>query len=168
MILALYSIWLVPCEEQRGMLQDVIDRLAGKFGTPAFMPHATLCSGEWNRSEAELAEAVERLAAELPVELGVDGIDWTDRWLTFFFLRLCGADRFFEKAAAVVEGFHLPAVGPHLSLMYSFGDKDVDRNAERAALDVPPAVLFNRLALVSPGAGCWQDVPDWNILHMTG
>lgn len=165
-----YSIWLMPCAEQREELQQTINGLSARFATPSFMPHVTLCSRVWNKSEAALFAAVEtvgRSLRESRLSLKEDGIGWTDHWATFFFLRLTGADDLFSQAAERVEGSHPPEIGPHLSLMYSFGDKQISRDALRAELEgsLPELIRFDSLVLVRPATGRWEDVERWETVR---
>jgi putative hydrolase of the HAD superfamily len=161
----LYSIWLMPCVEQRAMLEETIRRLANRFDTPPFAPHATLCSGVWKKSQAELMDAVGRLQSALSVELSSGGIDWTDHWSTFFFVRLTGAEDLFAFAAEQLNGSHPPSVGPHLSLLYSFGGQSIDRETLRSELagSLPETIRFDSLAMVRPLTGRWEDVAGWQI-----
>ncbi|QHI68825.1 hypothetical protein [Tichowtungia aerotolerans] len=161
-----YAVWLVPCEEQREPLQQIIDSLAAEFKTPTFVPHATLCSGVWKNSESELIKQVRKLPVEFPLELQSAGIDWTEHWSTYFVLRLGGKTDLFKKSAAQLPGSHAPKIGPHLSLLYGFNASRVDRNALRATLNVPPAVCFNSLMLVRPETGRWEDVDFWEELGL--
>jgi hypothetical protein len=162
-----YSIWLVPCAEQREVLKQTIDSLAARFQTPPFAPHVTLCSGVWRKEEAELAGQVDRVAAELPVTMAADEIGWTDQWATFFFLRLSGAKGFFKRAGSLVEGSHPPPVGPHLSLLYGVDAPQIERPALRQELSgrLPETVCFDKLALVRPATRRWEDVESWEIVH---
>lgn len=97
----------------------------------------------------------------------VDGIDWTDHWATFFFLRLACTDDLFSRAAERVEGSHPPEIGPHLSLMYSFGEKTIDRAALCAELEgrLPEVIRFDSLALVHPATDRWEDVERWETVQ---
>jgi hypothetical protein len=171
-----YSIWLAPCAEQREVLQRTIDSLAVRFGTPSFEPHATLCSGVWNSTEADLTDVVDKVGRdlrarrELSLSVSSDGIDWVDRWFGFFFLRLrCDSDCF-ERACRMVKGSHPPEIGPHVSLLYSFGKERIDREALRAELAgaLPDIIRFDSLTLVRPSTGRWEDVSDWETRHRTG
>ena len=162
-----YSIWLMPCAEQRGEMAELIQALSGRYATPVFTPHTTLCSGAWNLDEQDLRNAFERLAVQTAsVELAVRGIDWTDHWASFFFLRLAGGEALFERAASCIDGAHLPSVGPHLSLLYGLELADIDRDVLRAELAVrlPPRIRFDLLALVRPSTGRWEDVGNWETL----
>lgn len=165
-----YSIWLMPCAEQCDPLEETIRQLAERFGTPPFLPHITLCSGIWEKEESKLNGLVERLAAELPIPMSAGEIDWTDQWSAFFFLRLSGAGAFFERAAFLVDGSHLPPVGPHMSLLYALNVSEIDRAALRQELAgcLPPLIYCDRLAVVCPEAGCWEPVNRWHILHTAG
>lgn len=101
----------------------------------------------------------------LPVN--TSGIDWTDHWATFFFLRLTGADDLFARAALLADGSHPPEIGPHLSLMYSFGNHIIERDALRAELEgiLPDVIRFDSLALVRPATGRWEDVERWETVR---
>jgi hypothetical protein len=174
----LYAIWLVPRAGQGDALQRVIDSLAARFGTLRFVTHTTLCSGVWTGAEEGLIERVDQLLGELPVSLDAGVIDWTERWSTFFFLRLCGGDALFQRAECVVEGAHGPELGPHVSLMYAGKAGEgrqgclphVGRDALRAELVgcLPERVRFDSLALVRPGSVGWADVAGWDIAHKVG
>jgi len=162
-----YSIWLMPCAEQRTELEQIIRKLSIRYCTPLFIPHITLCSGAWSKDEEDLRDAFERLAAQTaPVELAVRGIDWTDHWVSFFFLRLRGAEDFFQRAACGIAGAHLSEIGPHLSLLYRFNPERFDREALRQELvkRLPPCIRFDSVALVRPSTGLWEDVDQWKIL----
>lgn len=162
-----YSIWLMPCAEQRTELEQIIRELSVRCRAPLFIPHTTLCSGIWSKSEEDLRDAFERLAAQTaPVELDVRGIDWTDHWNSFFFLRLRGAEDLFQRAASCIERSHLSEVGSHLSLLYRFNPEGLDREALRQELvgRLPPCIRFDSVALVRPLTGLWEDVDQWKIL----
>ena len=161
-----YSIWLMPCAEQQTELEQMIRELSVRYRAPLFIPHTTLCSGVWSKDEENLRDAFQRLAAQTaPVELDVCGIDWTDHWASFFFLRLGGAEDFFQRAVCGIEGAHLSAVGPHLSLLYGLDPMSIDRDALRQELAgwLPPRIRFDSLALVRPSTGRWEDVDQWEI-----
>ncbi|MBC8206735.1 MAG: hypothetical protein ISR85_01130 [Kiritimatiellales bacterium] len=162
-----YSIWLMPCAEQRAELAALIQALSNRYATPAFAPHTTFCSGTWNLDEQDLRDAFGRLAVQTaPVELTVRGIDWADHWAFFFFLRLAGGEAVFKRAPSRIEGAHLSSIGPHLSLLYGLGAAGIDRDALRQELAVrlPPRIRFNSLTLVRPSTGRWEDVGSWENL----
>jgi hypothetical protein len=158
-----YAIWLMPCAEQRGALERIVRSLSSRFRVPSFAPHATLCSGVWTQSEASLLETVERLPMHWPVDLSIAGIDWVEAWFGFFFIRLRCESGLFIQAAECVEGAHPPGIGPHVSLLYGFGDQRIDREALRAEWigSLPPILRFDALALVCPAANRWEDIAGW-------
>ena len=165
-----YSIWLVPSAEPRTELERLTCELAERFGMPSFTPHVTLCSGMWSGSELQLVNAVECLAAQAKrIEMAIDGMDWTDCWSTFFFLRLRDAEALFELAARCIEGSHLPTVGPHMSLLYGFELTDIHRDVLQRELAgrLPLSICFDSLALVLPEAGRWENVRGWKTVHTT-
>ena len=159
-----YSIWLMPCAEQRAELTELIQALSGRYATPAFIPHTTLCSGIWSLDEQDLRNTFERLAIQTaPVELTVRGIDWTDHWASFLFLRLAGGKELFERAVSCFDGAHLSSVGSHLSLLYRLNPAGIDRAALRQELTdrMPTHIRFSSLELVCPATGRWEDVVSW-------
>jgi len=163
-----YSIWLVPCAEQRAKLARVIESLAARFGTAPFAPHATLCSGTWDQGFPALIQTVDRMAAQFSSQrLTVEGMSWSDRWFGFFFLRLRCETNLFERACGLAEGSHSPDIGPHVSLLYSFDAEGIDRHALREGLAgaMPSAIRFDTLELVRPATGRWEDVAGWETLH---
>jgi len=163
-----YSIWLVPCAEQRVELARMIGSLAARFGTIPFAPHATLCSGTWGQGLPALIETVDRMAAQFSSQrLNVEGMSWSDRWFGFFFLRLRCEMNLFARACGLVEGSHSPDIGPHVSLLYRFNAEGVDRNALREGLMgvIPSVIRFDALELVRPSTGRWEDVAGWESLH---
>lgn len=165
-----YSIWLMPCAEQCETLRQTINSLAVRFEVPPFAPHVTLCSGHCYTEKTDVLDALEGLAAKtVPVELAVEGVGWTDHWASFFFLRLSGANVLFKHAAALFEDAHPPSVGPHLSLLYGLNAAAVDRAALRQEMagSLPSTIRFDRLALVRPATGRWEDVNSWKILNVT-
>jgi hypothetical protein len=159
----------MPCAKDREELGRIIDSLAARFETPPFTPHATFCSGVWRREASCLTALVARLAAELPITMGVEEVDWTDHWATFFFLRLSGAEDLFSRVSGLVEGSHPPPVGSHLSLLYGPGASCIDRASLRQELVdcLPATIRFDRLAMVRPATGRWADVKSWEICYNT-
>jgi len=147
-----YAIWLMPRAEESLVLEKAICALSARFGTPSFASHATLCSGVWNMETSRLLDTVNRLTEILTsTEVQTTGVDWSDHWSTFFFLRLC-------------------EMGPHISLMYCFDLVGLDRETLRTALaaQMLSTVRFDSLALVRPSTGRWEDVGSWEILHLVG
>jgi hypothetical protein len=166
-----YAVWLVPCAEQRIGLKQIIQRLAARFGTPLFEPHSTLCSGIWTQGLPALTHAVDGLAGRsAPLSMAVTGLDWIDRWFGFFFLRLrsVDSDDLFIRARRQVAGSHPPEIGPHVSLLYNFGEDEMDRAALRDELagTWPAVIRFDALKLVRPASGSWEDISSWEILHV--
>ena len=60
-----YSLWFVPAHPLHDMLARIIGDLAQRFGTIAFAPHATLCSGKWVGGLDDLKREVDRLSSAL-------------------------------------------------------------------------------------------------------
>ena len=166
-----YAIWLMPRAEESLVLEKAICALSARFGTPSFASHATLCSGVWNMETSRLLDTVNRLTEILTsTEVQTTGVDWSDHWSTFFFLRLCDGSGLFPAEIFLPQGSHRPEMGPHISLMYCFDLVGLDRETLRTALaaQMLSTVRFDSLALVRPSTGRWEDVGSWEILHLVG
>ena len=162
-----FALWLAPAEEPRRELRRIIERLAGRFGAPAFEPHATLCSGESPMPSDDPGRALDELGRAFgPISLAVEGIGWTDDYFQFFFIKLAddGPRGIFRRAGSRIAGTHSPVVGPHLSLVYA------DRESiDRAALErelaprLPARIAFDAIRLVMPSKDGWRDISRWEI-----
>lgn len=69
-----YSIWLMPCAEQRAVLGQVISDLASRCDALSFISHATLCSGEWSGEQSTLSAVFKVLAGRLPPTVRFDSM----------------------------------------------------------------------------------------------
>jgi len=150
-----YSVWLVPAHPSRDALARVISEVAQRFGTPAFTPHSTLCSGKWEGGLEALKQLVDRLSSSLrPMTFATRGIDCGDQRTTFFYLKLDNdqAVPLFTQAARSLPGSHAPEIGAHLSLMYAEPTAGIDRKALANELSdrMPQQIDFDELQLVTP------------------
>ena len=150
-----YSVWLVPVPPLRDMLAGVISELAQRFGTLAFTPHVTVCSGKWGDNLDDLKRKADDLTSSIqPMTLAAHGIGCGEKRTTFFYLKLDNdqARLLFAQAQRALPGSHSPAIGAHLSLMYAEPNADIDRNALATELTdlVPRQIDFDELQLVTP------------------
>lgn len=165
-----YALWLIPADDDRQRLSDFVDELARRFNTPRFAPHATLCSGRWSADLRDLTKAMDDLSGQTsPVCCAVDGIGQTKGFFTFFYIKLIAdaPDNVFNLAIAAVEGARLPAVGPHVSLIYSDAVAEIDRSVLRNELAdrLPARIVFDSMQLVMPAHDDWQAMDGWKVKH---
>ncbi len=152
------------------MLARIISELAQRFSTPAFTPHATLCSGKWEGGLEDLKRRIDRLSSLLqPTTIATEGIDFGDKKTTFFYLRLDNklATPVLTQAKHTVPHSHSPPIGAHLSLMYAEPSADIDREAlaNELADRIPRQIDFDELQLVTP-VGRESASDHWQPQHV--
>ena len=145
----------MPAHPLHDMLTRVIGELGQRFGTIAFAPHVTLCSGKWTAGLDDLVGKVDRLSCVLqPTTMASNGFGWGDKKTTFFYLRLDddAATPLFTQAKRALPGSHTPKIGAHLSLIYAKQTAPIDRKslAGELADRVPKQIDFGQLQLVTP------------------
>ena len=165
-----YSVWFVPARPLREMLARIISELAQRFGTPAFTPHATLCSGKWEGSLDELKRKVNAASTSLqPVTLVTHGIDCGEKRTTFFYLKLDNeqAAPLFAQARRALPGSHSPEIGAHLSLMYAEPDAGIDRKALATELAhrLPGQIDFDEVHLLT-ATDAESGIDHWQTHHV--
>ena len=115
-----FTLWLTPQEPLATTLRALIRRLAADFDAVEFEPHVTLFCGPSKETEARATAGA--IAARFPpVELGVDRLDYTDRFTKTLFVQfaeLAAARRMFEAARDCYASASNYAFNPHLSLIY--------------------------------------------------
>jgi hypothetical protein len=165
-----YSVWFVPARPLRDMLAHLIGELAQRFGTPAFTPHSTLCSGRWDGSLDSLKQKVNAVSASMqPMTLAAQGIGCGKKRTTFFYLRLDNdlAAPLFAQAKRALHGSDTPEIGAHLSLMYAEPSARIDRKslANELAERMPQQIDFDELQLVMPVAK-GRNNENWQLQHV--
>lgn len=145
----------MPAHPLHDMLTRIIGELAQRFGTIAFAPHVTLCSGTWTAGLDDLVSKVDRLSSVLqPTTMASNGLGCGDKKTTFFYIRLDDdvASPLFTQAKRALPGSHSPKIGAHLSLIYAEPTAAIDRKslAGELADRVPNQIDFDQLQLVTP------------------
>ena len=75
-----YSLWLRPFGDTAFSIQQRINKLSEKYGTPSFEPHVTLLSGI-RYGETELIQLTETLAGALePFDLLLTKAGYTEKF----------------------------------------------------------------------------------------
>ncbi len=165
-----YAIWLMPAEDDAGLFSALIDELARRLGTPAFPPHATLCSGAWRGSLSDLKTKVDGIAHQcVAPRVAAAGLGGDDSRFHFFYLALKrdGLAHITRLAERALPSSHRPNVGPHISLIYCEDIEAVDRQKLMRELTprLPSLIAFGRLALVLPDGNDWHDIENWRSIH---
>ena len=173
-----FALWLLPAPAWADRLKYTIAELAQHHRAHSFEPHLTICSGHGSADGGDRARAVEGLARSWsPIALRVDGLECGPDYFTFLFLRLQQAPGLdlIGQALLALPGCHGPAVGLHLSLLYTdptpgAPGSAIDRGALALELESQlvqqgrdRGISFDRLALVQPGPGGWRHGWPWTI-----
>lgn len=168
-----YAFWLIPREDQASQLQSLIHELANRYQTPSFIPHVTLCSGQWSRASTELCSIAQAVAVEFKsLALATAGIGHIDRTFQYFYIAI--HDQKFEaiaqSARALLQSARTPKPCPHLSLMYSSDYGQIDRAELAKDIQglVPDTIAFDRIACVMPRNNDWSDIAGWQELGSYG
>ena len=115
-----YTLWLTPAEPLRSTLRSTIQQLAASLDAVEFEPHVTVSCGKSNDAEARVI--VDRIARQFgPIELAVDGLEYTDRYTKTLFVQFRESARLRRMAETTAASYALPSsytLNPHLSLIY--------------------------------------------------
>ncbi len=147
------ALWLLPESQQAAALAGNIGRLARRFGTPRFEPHATLLGAMPCGRGEDLTGCAASLAAGCgPLELPVTGIGGGEAPFRILYLRLGESPALGDlRAAAARRCPHREAQPwfPHLSLLYGRLPATVLRRlAAELAGSFPASLRFDRIALI--------------------
>ncbi len=164
-----YALWLLPEGEATALLAPRLNALADEFAAPHFAPHVTAYGGR-AVIDAGLTAICARLARALaPTALEVSALTRGDFLFQTLFLALnttLPLALWFEQVLSDLGNPKNYRLKPHLSLLYAPLDdaaKQVLAEREQAwfAQHCPRVLCFDRLALVTPGAGGWHDFDGW-------
>ncbi len=100
--------------------------------------------------------------------MAVNGYGQADTYFTFLFIRLKSVDVYtvFRAFTDAIHGTTAPAVGPHLSLMYSDTGNEIPRHEIVQKLPrLPRSIAFEEVQIVMPQDGNWHDVDRWEVRH---
>ncbi|CAM2005963.1 hypothetical protein APED_04760 [Acanthopleuribacter pedis] len=150
-------------------LQGEIHRLAARFDAPRFTPHVTAYGGKAVVDEALEAVVRRLVAACVPLTLPVTGLTHGDFLFQTLFLSLGATPALADWFTEITDALGNPKnyrLNPHLSLIYA-PLTDADKQAlsfEKQGwyeAEVPASLVFDRLALVTPGPRGWHPFDHW-------
>lgn len=164
-----YAFWLMPRVDQASQLQSLIHELANRYQTTSFIPHVTLCSGQWSRGRTELCSIAQAVKVQFKrLALATAGIGYVDRKFQYFYIEIVDQqfDVVAEPVRSLLQTARTPRPCPHLSLMYSSDYEQVDRAqlAKDIQESVPETIAFDRIACVMPSNNDWSDIAGWQEL----
>ncbi len=157
-----FTLWWIPCAEDRSRLQSVITSLARKHSTTAFSPHVTVCSSIEDAGVAiELGELLAK--NQRPFEVVPECLEHSNAFYRAFTIRLKIGDSLRDARAVCVAkaGIADKLYLPHLSLMYQHG-VDFDPVVFRQCPgDILRVFEIDRLDLLDASG----EIEDWQLLQ---
>jgi hypothetical protein len=168
MMLAEYSIWLLPAAAQETTLAGTVRRLAGELGGPVFAPHLTI-QGDLTLPLEELRGFTAGLAGRLDVQRWpVTDVENSAHFFRCLYLRfastpgfelLQGSLRAWSKSTDGLSPF------PHLSLAYGdAGPAHFLARADLAREFMAQEIVFDRLSICRSSKNV--AIADWQNLAL--
>jgi hypothetical protein len=163
------SVWLLPRRTEAKPFQRLIDVFSGMAEGPSFAAHLTLWTGAVPASRSA-ARVLSRVACgEREIVLRLSEIAHSpERFRALFFpvhdgVRLVALRRRLCRAFGPCEFAITP---PHISLVYGGLSAAVREQmaAYARSRQAPSCLRFDRLALVGPASGDWNDVAKWRTI----
>lgn len=163
------AFWLVPEQKMRERLQQQVDALARRYGSPIFLPHLTLYSCQRTPEQVELGLAAALAEQATPLSLQVLG-NGTDaqlsRTLFLHFAQSGALSSLHQRLHAAVRQPSTYRLDPHLSLLYQdLSDAERDRLADELAMPLQK-IRFDELRVVAipQKLQSLQDYVGWETL----
>jgi hypothetical protein len=163
-----FALWLLPSEEDRNFIAEIIRDLALEFDAPLFSPHLTLYQGI-TFDEDNLAEILERLVSTFdPIDLKVRAIASSDLFYRCIFIDLIDEARLVEISGSFMKSLQHQepyTLEPHVSLLYKELTPET-RSTVLSRIQFPGKTInFNALQVVHPGRNSngWRDSSDWEM-----
>lgn len=161
--MAKYTLWIVPQDPVKYLLQKVILDLSKKYKTPNFEPHMTLL-GDIEVSEEEILAGTKKLAAGLkPFSLALGEVSFSATYFQSVFVRVKSSAKLMQANLLAKQIFNLPnnLFMPHISLMYGVDNMET-REKIASEIKLPENLSFEAdKIIVIPTT---KDPKDWHHL----
>jgi hypothetical protein len=148
-----FSFWLIPSLPEKESLQATILELSEKYatGTGAFEPHVTVYSGPSSVNEAR--RVVSAIAGQFgPLTLVANRMCHSPAYTKTLFMEFEPSPELRRLEAAIrasVNQVSTYVLNPHLSLMYSNGLDDENRESLCRELTAPSAAIsFDSICVI--------------------
>lgn len=146
------AFWLVPCCQEREVLQSLIADLARCFSAPVFVPHVTVYSCRRTPGQGELTVMAALAGSCRPVAARPAGLACTGRLTQALFARLKDIPEISGLSRALHAGVPLPSgyeLMPHLSLLYQKLPASARETLVREVALCLPEIRFDTLWAVA-------------------
>ncbi|MDH7476471.1 MAG: hypothetical protein QHH09_03295 [Microgenomates group bacterium] len=161
------SFWLIPVEEQKRKLQEIIDELADKFKSFPFIPHVTIFHFNYELNQSDLKNIKEEtdklLEKQKSFSLKVLKIDYSDIFTKTLFIQFeknKDLILLYERFLNVFKKYSLYSLNPHLSLVYKNKMKEEDKMKIIKSLKLKDKIIFDKLKIIIKSGGSITEEKD--------
>lgn len=164
-----YSLWIMPDTSTGKKLQDAINLLSKKHGTPAFAPHLTLL-GRINTDELTAIEKSAQVAGRMTrFIVKYSGVSYSNEYFKCVFLKVSKEMGIMTANRLAAEIFSMQTLfAPHVSLMY--GDMPMRKREEIARRLEKERISFGefcaesiRLYMTSGKPADWELIEEYEL-----
>jgi 2'-5' RNA ligase len=164
------TVWALPKDSDRLVLQRVIDRLAGEGGTQPFAPHITIASSTIGDELQPVAGDMEAALADFPrFEVTTGEIAASNEWFRSLVFVIDETEQLAELRVLTLRVLKTSDDNywPHLSILY--GDLDPAKKKlliKTAAPLLPMTIKIDEVALVDITASypsAWRLIRAWHL-----
>jgi putative hydrolase of the HAD superfamily len=163
-----FALWLLPSEEDRNLIGEIIRDLAREFDALPFSPHLTLYQGI-TFNDDHLAETLERLATTLqPLDLRIRAVASSDLFYRCIFIDLIDEGNLGDITHSLMKSLQHQepyTLDAHVSLLYKELTQEA-RSEVLSRIQFPGKTInFNALQVVRPGLQSkgWRDSTRWEL-----
>ena len=163
-----YSLWLMPESGISGRAQEVINKIAERWGCPAFEPHVTLL-GHILGEEEKIIESAQEVAREIgQFEADFVWAGGTDRYFKCVFVKVERSRELERANELALKRFRMKAEEeymPHMSLAYGEMEEQRRKEIMSSLPDLSGRYAFDRLVVCrSTGkVSDWKYIADFRL-----
>lgn len=164
------SFWLIPQDDQKSFLQDIITSLAHEHSAPVFEPHITVFNGRF--SDDESIKVIEKTMNDVePLGLGIKDIEYTNEYTKTLFLSFNGNEALTsisEEMRRLCKYHSEFILKPHLSLIYKTMKESTQARLVHEITIPISKIIFDEVKVISTASIVRKqdDVRDWRIVHI--
>jgi 2'-5' RNA ligase len=165
----LMSIWLVPQNEDKKYLQEIVNKLADENNSPKFTPHLTLFAGIEIEVD-KLKNAVDEVFKEIkPFKIKKTNISQSELFFKTVFVEFEldeNLKNLFNSFSKKTDNRSIDDFKPHISLMYKTMTKNEKLEIIKS-LSIKNDFVIGSVIITAPGLNQkdFSDVSSWRNLY---
>lgn len=164
------SIWLIPREGQREILQETINSMAKKYHAYTFIPHVTAYHLGTGDSLKDVISVIKNVSTKTkPITLKLKGIFYSEQFTKSLYAQYEISPNLQNLYNDFKSNFYSLApyeLNPHLSLIYKNNMNNEDKLKEINKLKLKPNLILDRIMVITKNGGSIiteKDILDWKI-----